>query len=94
MLYEFLKIIVLVFGPIAVYSAIRAALEVPELVTALPAVVQRAIEVVGVLFVVGGWLLTQAAPLNGGMVLIGLILLFTPLTAHKLSQLNPDVSGA
>lgn len=92
MLYEILKILVVVLGPIAVYAAIRAALEAPELVTALPAAVQRTIEVVGVLFVAGAWLLAEGTPLAGGMVLIGLILLLTPLTAHKLSQLNPDVS--
>jgi hypothetical protein len=86
MLYEILKIIVLVFGPLVIYTAIRTIAEAPELVTALPTTAHRVIEVVGAIFMFGACFVAYVGPLSGGMALIGLILLATPLAARKLSQ--------
>ena len=86
MWYEILKVIVLVFGPVIIYMALRVTLQVPELITALPTAARRAIEAAGALLIVGSWFATYVAPFSGAMVLIGLVLLATPLAAHKVSQ--------
>lgn len=86
MWYEVLKIIVLVLGPVLIYSALRVTFQVPELITALPTAARHAIEAVGALFVIGALFVSYVAPFSGAMALIGLILLATPLAADKLSQ--------
>ena len=82
MLYEILKFIVVVFGPILIFAASRVTLQAPELITSLPTAVRHTIEVVGALFVVSAWFV----PFGGAMAFIGLILLATPLVASKLSR--------
>ncbi len=82
MLYEILKIVVLVFGPLLIFSALRVVFQAPELLTSLPAAARRTIETVGVLFIVGAWFV----PFGGAMAFIGLILLAAPLMASKLSR--------
>jgi len=86
MLYEILKVIVLVFGPLAVYTCLRATLEVPELITELPTVARRLIEIVGAMFIIGAGFVPYVGALGGAMAVIGLLLLLTPLTARKLSR--------
>jgi hypothetical protein len=88
--YEILKIIVFVFGPVAVYAALRATLEIPELVTALPTAVRRAIEAVGAMYIIGAWFVAGVVPFSNAMVVIGLVLLATPFVARKLSQSRAD----
>jgi hypothetical protein len=84
----------MVLGPIAVYVAFRVTLEIPEVVAELPTAGRRAIEALGVLFVVGALLLVQDAPFNRAMAFIGLVLLVTPLAAHKLSQFKAGTAKA
>jgi hypothetical protein len=86
MWYEVLKIIVLVLGPVLIYSALRITFQVPELITALPTAGRRIIEAVGALFIVGAWFVAYVEPFSGAMALIGLVLLATPFAADKLSQ--------
>jgi hypothetical protein len=86
MLYEILKIVVFVFGPLLIFSALSVAFQAPEMITSLPRAGRRAIEVLGVLFIVAAWFVTYVAPFGGAMAFIGLILLATPLLASKLSR--------
>ena len=90
MLYDVLKVVVLVFGPLAIYTCLRATLEVPELVANLPLLVRRSIELVGALFIIGALFADYVGSLGGAMAVIGLLLLLTPLTARKLSQSRAD----
>jgi hypothetical protein len=62
MWYEVLKIIVLVLGPVLIYSALRITFQVPELITALPTAGRRVIEAVGALFIVGPGLWPMSSP--------------------------------
>lgn len=82
MLYEILKIIVMVFGPLVIFSALRVAFQAPELITSLPVAARHTIEGVGALFILGAWFV----PFGGAMAFIGLILLAAPLMASKLSR--------
>lgn len=82
MLYEVLKIVVLVFGPLLIFSALSITFQAPELITSLPPATRRTIEVVGALFIMGAWFV----PFGGAMAFIGLILLAAPLAASKLSR--------
>jgi hypothetical protein len=90
MWYEILKIVVIVFGPVILFTVSRATLEIPEQVAALPMAAHRALELAGVLFLAGALLLPQAMPFNSAMVILGLVLLATPFTARKLSQFNTN----
>ena len=85
MWYEILKIIVLVLGPVLIYTTLKVTLQVPEMITTLPTAARRAIEAVGALFVIGALFVSYVTPLSGAMALIGLVLLATPLVAGKLS---------
>lgn len=90
MLYELLKIIVLVFGTLAMYTAVISVLQIPEVITSLPAKARHTIEVVGALFIIGAWLISPGEALTGAMALIGLMLLLTPTSARKLSLVYAD----
>lgn len=82
MLYEVLKIVVLVFGPLLIFSILRIAFQAPELITSLPVAARHTIEAAGALFIVGAWFV----PFGGAVAFIGLILLTAPLMASKLSR--------
>lgn len=90
MLYEILKIVVLVFGPLLIFSALSVTFQAPELITSLPMAARRTIEVVGALFILGAWFVS----FGGAMAFIGLILLAAPLMASKLSQSEAAYSEA
>ncbi|MCB9078887.1 MAG: hypothetical protein H6631_14890 [Anaerolineaceae bacterium] len=86
MFYEVLKIMVLILGPLVTYLAVVSVLQAPELIVKLPAPARYLIEFVGGSFIVGAWLVPPAEALTGAMALIGLLLLLTPMTAHKLDR--------
>ncbi|MCG3209457.1 MAG: hypothetical protein FOGNACKC_03084 [Anaerolineae bacterium] len=86
MLYEILKMVVAISGPLVIYLTVTSMVQSPELIMALPAVVRRGIQAIGAAFIVGAWLVTGT--LSGAMALVGLLLLITPPVARKLSESN------
>ncbi len=88
MLYEILKMVVAIGGPLVIYLSVTSTLQSPELITALPAVVRRGIQVLGAAFIVGAWLVGYTGALSGAMALVGLLLLITPPVARHLSESN------
>ncbi len=92
MWYEILKIVVLVFGPVVVYTTLRATFEVPEMIASLPTTFLRTIQAVGGILMVSAWFGAYVGSLAGPMAWIGLMLLTSPLVARKLSQLETAYS--
>lgn len=94
MWYEILKIVVLAFGPVVIYTTLRATFEVPELIAGLPVALHRTIQAVGAMFTVGALFGNHVGSLAGPMALIGLMLLTSPFVAHKLSRFETAHSEA
>lgn len=88
MWYETLNIMIAVLGPLVIYTTVISTIQLPDQITALPAAVRHAIEAIGALFIIGSWFLAYAesVSISGGLALIGLMLLVTPLVARQLSQ--------
>ncbi|GAB4425344.1 MAG: hypothetical protein Kow0031_04900 [Anaerolineae bacterium] len=82
---EIFKAVVVTLGPLVIYVTVMGVMQIPEMITALPATVRRAMETTGALLIIAAWL--SIGSLGGALALLGLLLLAAPAAARLLTEI-------